>query len=337
IVASLKDVTKWYVKDRNVIHNLHLTIECGERIVVAGRNGAGKSTLLRIIAGVDKNFEGEVVLGAGVKIGYFSQDSAETFAGHISILDYMEQNAPMELIPRIRDMLGAFLFHGDDVFKSLDMLSGGEKSRIALLQLLMRSNNFLILDEPTNHLDIHSKDVLLQALKDFKGTVIFVSHDRGFMEDLSTKVLELSNGCHREFYGDYKYYQERLEAEERGDIPSSQVERQTNAKNNAGQVKNADESFKGKKSKGALNYEEVKKFEAAKRKAEKELKKVEDEIARLESEKKTLETKLSLPEIYSNGEKARQVQTEIHKIDSSIEDLNIVWEKAMQEVEKYAE
>ena len=337
IVASLKDVTKWYVKDRNVIHNLHLTIECGERIVVAGRNGAGKSTLLRIIAGVDKNFEGEVVLGAGVKIGYFSQDSAETIAGHISILDYMEQNAPMELIPRIRDMLGAFLFHGDDVFKSLDMLSGGEKSRIALLQLLMRSNNFLILDEPTNHLDIHSKDVLLQALKDFKGTVIFVSHDRGFMEDLSTKVLELSNGCHREFYGDYKYYQERLEAEERGDIPSSQVERQTNAKNNAGQVKNADESFKGKKSKGALNYEEVKKFEAAKRKAEKELKKVEDEIARLESEKKTLETKLSLPEIYSNGEKARQVQTEIHKIDSNIEDLNIVWEKAMQEVEKYAE
>ena len=333
IVASLKGISKSYIKENAVISDLNLTIECGERLVVAGKNGAGKSTLLRIIAGVDKNFEGEIVLGAGVKTGYFSQDSAETIAGQISVLDYMEQNAPLELIPRLRDMLGSFLFHGDDVFKSLDMLSGGEKSRIALLQLLMRANNFLILDEPTNHLDIYSKDVLLQALKDFGGTVIFVSHDRGFIESLSTKVLELSQGHHREFYGDYTYYQERLAAEMSGEIPTFQIEQSKNkAAENISQ-----KPQKSQKSKGALSYEEAKKFEAAKRKAEKEVKKVEDEIARLESEKKTLETRLSLPEIYSNGEKARQVQNDIHKIDSVLEDLTKKWEESMQEAEKYAE
>ncbi|MGN0717831.1 ABC-F family ATP-binding cassette domain-containing protein, partial [Treponema berlinense] len=182
LVATLSKITKSYDGEHNVLQNLDLVLENGERLVVAGHNGAGKSTLLRIIAGADSDFSGEVKLGSGVKIGYFSQDNAETLKGSASVLETVESEAPLELIPKIRDMLGAFLFRGDDVHKSLDVLSGGEKARVALLKLLLRPVNFLILDEPTNHLDMHSKDVLLDALKDFGGTVIFVSHDRGFIE-----------------------------------------------------------------------------------------------------------------------------------------------------------
>ena len=220
LVMRLQDITKSYDGKFNVLDKLELTLENGERLVVAGRNGAGKSTLLRIIAGQDSEFTGEVVPGAGVQIGYFSQDNAETIRGKETILDYLEARAPLELIPKLRDMLGAFLFRGDDVYKSLDVLSGGEKSRIALLQLLLSPVNLLVLDEPTNHLDIHSKDVLLQALRGFGGTVIFVSHDRGFIEQLATKVLHLEHGTYKYFVGGYQFYMEqlaKLEAQNEGE------------------------------------------------------------------------------------------------------------------------
>ncbi|WP_296663910.1 ribosomal protection-like ABC-F family protein, partial [Treponema sp. UBA753] len=178
LVLTLENICKNY-GGPDVIKNLNLVVENGERLVVAGRNGAGKSTLLRIIAGIDQDFSGSVKLGAGVSVGYFSQDSAEKINGSETILERLENNAPLELVPKLRDMLGAFLFRGDDVFKSINVLSGGEKSRIALLELLLRPVNLLVLDEPTNHLDMHSKDVLLEALKSFGGTIVFVSHDRG--------------------------------------------------------------------------------------------------------------------------------------------------------------
>ncbi|MCR4713977.1 MAG: ATP-binding cassette domain-containing protein, partial [Treponemataceae bacterium] len=194
-----------------VLRDLNLVVENGDRLVVVGRNGAGKTTLLRILAGQDTDFTGSFRLGAGVSVGYFSQDNAETMNGSQSMLEMLESEAPLELIPKLRDMLGAFLFRGDDVYKAIDVLSGGEKSRLALLRLLLRPVNLLILDEPTNHLDMHSKDVLLSALRDFGGTVIFVSHDRGFIESLATRVLELTP-CHsREFPGTYGYYMEQLE------------------------------------------------------------------------------------------------------------------------------
>ena len=214
LVLRLNGITKSYDGHTNVLNNLDLTLENGQRLVVAGRNGAGKSTLLRIIAGQDSAFTGEVVPGAGVKVGYFSQDNAETIKGSCTILQYLEDIAPLELIPKLRDMLGAFLFRGDDVFKSLDVLSGGEKSRIALLQLLLSPVNLLVLDEPTNHLDLHSKDVLLNALRDFGGTVVFVSHDRGFIEQLATQVLHLEPGLAKYYPGDYQYYLEQTEKSE---------------------------------------------------------------------------------------------------------------------------
>lgn len=333
LVATLKGVTKSYDGKRNVIDNLDLVLENGDRLVVAGHNGAGKSTLLRIIAGVDPDFTGEVKLGTGVSIGYFSQDNAETLKGSASILETIENEAPTELVPKVRDMLGAFLFRGDDVFKSLDVLSGGEKARVALLRLLLRPVNLLILDEPTNHLDMHSKDVLLDALKDFGGTVVFVSHDRGFIEDLSTRVLELKPGKYRIFPGDYKYYMQRLEDEANGVVPSDNAE--LKAKNENASGKNETASADAGKSQAKLDWEEKKKLEAEKRKAEKAVKTLEDEILKTETEKKTEENKMADPAVYSNGEKAKPVQKKIEELSAKLDELNDKWMEAADNLEKY--
>ena len=321
IVLTLENVCKNYDGGPNVINSLNLVVEKNERLVVAGRNGAGKSTLLRILAGVDSNYSGTVKYGAGVAVGYFSQDSAEKICGNQTILEYLEEHCPLELIPKMRDMLGAFLFRGDDVFKSINVLSGGEKSRIALLELLLRPVNLLILDEPTNHLDMHSKDVLLDALKDFGGTVIFVSHDRGFIEDLSTKVLELHPGLSREFPGDYKYYMQRLEDEANGLAggSSSQVQSET--------------ARIQPKSETKLSWEEQKKQDAEKRKLVKEVERLEKEILDAEEKKESLEAEMGRPEVYSNGEKAKSVQKKIDEIGLLLDELNARWEEAAEKIQ----
>lgn len=327
LVATLSKITKSYDGEHNVLQNLDLVLENGERLVVAGHNGAGKSTLLRIIAGADSDFSGEVKLGSGVKIGYFSQDNAETLKGSASVLETVESEAPLELIPKIRDMLGAFLFRGDDVHKSLDVLSGGEKARVALLKLLLRPVNFLILDEPTNHLDMHSKDVLLDALKDFCGTVIFVSHDRGFIENLSTRVLELKPGQFRLFPGDYKYYMERLEREANGEFSQNDE-----LKSAAQPEKN---SQKEEKTETKRSWEEQKKLESEKRRAEKNVKNLEEQILKLEEEKSSQEAQMARPEVYSNGEKAKAVQKKIDELAEKLEELNLQWMEAAEALEKF--
>lgn len=323
LVLRMNNICKSYDGKKNVLDNLELTLENGQRLVVSGRNGAGKSTLLRIIANEDKNFTGEIIPGAGVKIGYFSQDNAETIKGSQTILEYLESEAPLELIPKLRDMLGSFLFRGDDVYKTLDVLSGGEKSRIALLQLLLSPVNLLILDEPTNHLDIHSKDVLLEALKGFGGTVVFVSHDRGFIEQLATQVLELKPGQFKYFPGDYIYYQEQLAKEEGESLPltSATAKAASSATLSAGTPRNAPDSSSETK----ISWEEQKRQEAERRKKEKELKKLEDELAQLEAKKTELETKMSDPEVYTNGEKAKAVQREIEQISAQIAETEEKW------------
>lgn len=327
LVATLSKITKSYDGEHNVLQNLDLVLENGERLVVAGHNGAGKSTLLRIIAGADSDFSGEVKLGSGVKIGYFSQDNAETLKGSASVLETVESEAPLELIPKIRDMLGAFLFRGDDVHKSLDVLSGGEKARVALLKLLLRPVNFLILDEPTNHLDMHSKDVLLDALKDFGGTVIFVSHDRGFIENLSTRVLELKPGQFRLFPGDYKYYMERLEREANGEFSQNDE-----LKPAAQPEKN---SQKEEKTETKRSWEEQKKLESERRRAEKNVKNLEEQILKLEEEKSSQEAQMAKPEVYSNGEKAKAVQKKIDELAEKLEELNLQWMEAAEALEKF--
>ena len=340
LVLRLKDICKSYDGSRNVLDNLELTLENGERLVVAGRNGAGKSTLLRIIAEEDKNFTGQIIPGAGVQIGYFSQDNAETIKGKETILEYLEERAPLELIPKLRDMLGAFLFRGDDVYKSLDVLSGGEKSRIALLHLLLSPVNLLVLDEPTNHLDIHSKDVLLKALESFGGTVVFVSHDRGFIEELATKVLHLEPGKFKYYPGNYQYYIEQVEKQSAGENLSlglghspenSAKQNERSSSSNGDALRNVPEAA----SENKLSWEEQKKRDAEKRKVEKEVSKLEAEIEELENKKSELEAKMGNPEVYSNGEKAKAVQSEINALISQIDQKTQAWEEASEKLMEF--
>ena len=336
LVFRMNGITKSYDGSHNVLDNLELTLENGERLVVAGRNGAGKSTLLRIIAGEDKDFSGETIPGAGVQIGYFSQDNAETIRGKETIIDYLEARAPLELIPKLRDMLGAFLFRGDDVYKSLDVLSGGEKSRIALLQLLLSPVNLLVLDEPTNHLDIHSKDVLLTALRDFGGTVIFVSHDRAFIEQLATRVLELKPGQFKNYPGNYEFYMEQLAKQEAqeggGSLPLATAGKPSSATPSNGGNAPRNAPLESSQAGGQLSWEEQKRLDAERRKAEKEVSRLEEKITELEEKKSELENKLADPAVYSNGEKAKAVQREIEELSAQIEETTAAWEAAAEKL-----
>ena len=332
LVFRMNGITKSYDGSHKVLDNLELTLENGERLVVAGRNGAGKSTLLRIIAGEDKDFSGETIPGAGVQIGYFSQDNAETIRGKETIIDYLEARAPLELIPKLRDMLGAFLFRGDDVYKSLDVLSGGEKSRIALLQLLLSPVNLLVLDEPTNHLDIHSKDVLLTALRDFGGTVIFVSHDRAFIEQLATRVLELKPGLFKNYPGNYEFYMEQLAKNAEGTVVEPVETTAAGSKTSSSAVVSTSSTTVSTAAAGQLSWEEQKRLDAERRKAEKEVSRLEEKITELEEKKSELENKLADPAVYSNGEKAKAVQREIEELSAQIEETTAAWEAAAEKL-----
>jgi len=333
LVITTQGLTKRY-GERTIIDNLDLVLEKDERLVVVGRNGAGKSTLLRMLAGEDRAYTGSVNLGAGVMPGYFSQDNAELLTGSERILDLLEGEAPNELIPKLRDMLAAFLFRGDDIYKPINVLSGGEKSRLALLRLLLKPINLLILDEPTNHLDLHSKDVLLDALSSFGGTVIFVSHDRGFIEGLATRVIELTapgGGIPsrvRNFPGDYGYYTERLEREA---LDAAGAVGET-AKSAGFSAKNPGASGDG--ASRPSSYEEEKRIKAEKRKLEREEARLLGEIDEAESKLKDLHEAISDPSVYSDAEKSRAVQAQILGLEGLIHGLSEQWESISLQLEE---
>ncbi len=349
LVLTLEGVSKSYDGVHQVLSQLDLVLEKGERLVVVGCNGSGKTTLLKILAKEDAAFQGSVREGAGVAVGYFSQDSAERICGSTTVLEYIEGQAPLELVPRVRDMLGSFLFRGDDVFKSLDVLSGGEKSRLALLQLLLKPVNLLILDEPTNHLDLHSKDVLLEALKNFGGTVVFVSHDRGFIQSLATRVLELSPapeagfgdeiaitscGRARNFPGSYEYYLERVAAEAEGrEVVPGQLGSGSGASGGRQSGQSSLASNVSAPSAGALQYEEQKKLKNQRRKLEREEERLLEEIAAVEEEKQHLENQLAQPEVYSDAQKSRQVQAAVEALATKIDQLTAQWEEVSAQLE----
>ncbi|MCL2600287.1 MAG: ABC-F family ATP-binding cassette domain-containing protein [Treponema sp.] len=312
---------------RRVLAGLDLGIDSGERLVVAGPNGAGKTTLLRILSGGDNDFEGSVKFGAGISVGYFSQDAAEAMQGGEQVIEFMEAQAPTALIPKVRDMLGAFLFRGDDVYKPVSVLSGGEKSRLALLRMLLRPMNLLILDEPTNHLDLHSKDILLETLLRFEGTIIFVSHDRAFMEALSTKTLELSSGSGpgagnpraRLFYGNYAYYLEK--AGDPDAVPD--------AKPASAGTTGPDAA----RSSAAEHRAQNKQRQAVIRRLERQEAELLDGIEKLEAEKTRLEAELSSPAVYSVGEKARAVKLRLDECAAAIVEKSGEWEAVVETLE----
>jgi len=204
VVMELKGVIKSY-GSRIILDGVNLAVESGEKIALVGHNGAGKSTLMKVLSGGE--FQGgERKPGHNVVIDYFAQDQADALDGNQSAYDALYADAPYDMVPRLRDLLGTFLFTGDDIHKQVSVLSGGERNRLALARMLLRPANLLLMDEPTNHLDLFSKDVLLDALRSFPGTVVFVSHDRHFIDGLATRVVEVDGGGLTSYHGDYEYY-----------------------------------------------------------------------------------------------------------------------------------
>jgi len=203
LAVQLAGVTHGY-GPQTVLSGVELTVERGERLALVGANGAGKSTLMRLLAAVEKPWQGTREEGVGLELAYFAQDQASTLDAQLTVLEQITRVAPFDMVPKLRNLLGAFLFHGDDVHKKVSVLSGGERNRLALAILLLRPANLLLLDEPTNHLDLQSKEVLLDALKGYQGTLVFVSHDRYFVDALATRVVEVSSGAATAYLGNYE-------------------------------------------------------------------------------------------------------------------------------------
>jgi ATP-binding cassette subfamily F protein 3 len=340
-VIRLEGLGKAYGANR-VLKDLDVEIERGMKVALVGPNGAGKSTLMRILAGVDRDYEGAMRIGSGVEPAYFAQDTAESMGGgadgEATVEETAEALCPFELQPRLRNLLGAFLFRGDDIHKPIRVLSGGERSRLALLIMLLRPTNLLILDEPTNHLDLTSKDVLLEALKSYEGTVLFVSHDRGFIEELATRVLELEAGRPGRWYvGDYRYFLEKkaaLDAEETAAAAVENVGR--SAQTSGGGAAAAAALAATAASAGAASrpgsYEEEKARKARVRKLQK---REEEILARLEaigSQKAACERDMGLPANYSDGTKMRRFQAGLEELEREAESLNAEWETVVAEL-----
>lgn len=209
-MVVIENMSKSY-GDNIIYEDFDLIVSKGDRLAVAGQNGKGKSTLLRLIAGTDKDYQGTIRLGPGVVTGYFAQDNETELVPGNTVLDEISSHALTSQLPELRSMLGSFLFSNDDIYKKVNVLSGGERSRLALLKILLKPASLLILDEPTNHMDINSQDMLLQALRKYQGTLIFVSHDSYFISRLANKILYLSDEKPQLFAGDYEYFSWKLE------------------------------------------------------------------------------------------------------------------------------
>ena len=206
VPVSIREVEKAY-NNEIVFSDVTLDIERGESVAFVGKNGEGKSTLVKIIMN-EISFKGDLKLGHNTKIGYFAQNQASMLDGNLTVFQTIDDIAVGDIRTKIKNLLGAFMFSGDDIDKKVKVLSGGEKTRLAMIKLLLEPVNLLILDEPTNHLDMKTKDILKSALKDFDGTLILVSHDRDFLDGLAEKVYEFGNNKVKEHFGDINSFLE---------------------------------------------------------------------------------------------------------------------------------
>ncbi|MBQ5780551.1 MAG: ABC-F family ATP-binding cassette domain-containing protein, partial [Spirochaetaceae bacterium] len=319
IVLTAKNLCKNY-GEKSVLRSLDLQLTRGMRLNVAGKNGAGKTTLLRILGGNDQDFSGEIKIGSGVSIGFFSQENVESMDGDATCLEIIEEVAPFDMQPKVRSLLGAFLFRGDDVFKAVKVLSGGEKSRLAILQLLLRPHNLLILDEPTNHLDISAQEVLKEALADFGGTVIFVSHDRDFSAAIANGVLDLNGDFPVMYPGNYEYFLSQTEGtDKKAETPVTE------------------NSQPRQKAQQRLSWEEAKRAKAERRSLERREEQLLEEIGGEEEKLALLRERQNLPEIYGDLEKARQIHKEIEETEEKINSLQEEWERVSLELENFSE
>ncbi|HUN66417.1 MAG TPA: ABC-F family ATP-binding cassette domain-containing protein [Bacteroidota bacterium] len=318
VVMELRRVSKRY-GEKTIFTDLSLVIERGDRIAVVGVNGAGKSTCARILAGIEPFEAGERITGHNTVTAYFAQHQAEELDLSKEVLQTLDDIATGEIRAKLRTLLGSFLFHGDDVFKSVKILSGGEKSRLALAKMLLQPANFLIMDEPTNHLDMRSKTVLQQALGEYGGTFMIVSHDRAFLDPIVTRVFEFSPGKLSIFPGNVSEYLERKESltsDPARDIPSGRP--------------------------GAATEKERKRQEAERRQLlsrqlkplRKELDALEKNIAADEARVRDLQTAMADPDFYKMGEEAKTTSREYHALRSRLEGYYERWAELSEAIEE---
>ncbi len=277
IVAEFKGVAKSYGA-KEVFRGVDFVIERGDRVALVGVNGAGKSTMIKLLAGAEPVTAGELRLGHNVEPDYFAQDQYKELNPDARMLDDIWQVARHSTQTELRNLLGCFLFSADDVFKRLGVLSGGERNRYALARMLLQPSNFLLLDEPTNHLDLRAKDVLLEALEKFKGTVVFVSHDRYFIDKLATRVFEIGGGEVHVFPGNYEDYLWRKQ--NRGEIPATMPE--AAATRPSGNGNSAESVSQPKPKKPKINPYKLREMEDRRKELELEISRAEKDISECE-------------------------------------------------------
>lgn len=297
-------LTKRYSPSIVPFTDFSLIVSKGQRLAVTGHNGIGKSTLLRIIAQQDFDIDGSAKLGSGVKVGYYSQDTADSLNLNNTVL---EEVLPYGSEGKMRNALGSFLFSGDDIFKSVGVLSGGERSRLALLKVLLQTANLLILDEPTNHLDINAKDMLLKALEDYRGTIIFVSHDAYFIRALATDILYLSSGKPQLFNGDYDYFEWKMSQ-------------------NLGLAEEKQIAAKQETKTASVNdYALSNKLRNEKKKLEKEVSALADKVLSLENEIKQVKDDMNKEENYSDHTKITALADRLALLEKEKEQTEEQW------------
>ncbi|PAW64764.1 MAG: ABC transporter ATP-binding protein, partial [Verrucomicrobiia bacterium Tous-C2TDCM] len=333
-VLKLEKVCRHY-GDNKVIENLDFAIERGDKIAIVGVNGAGKSTFSRLIARIEQPTSGTLTEGHKVGIAYFSQTHADELDPTKTVLGTMEGSVTASAAGNLRSLLGAFLFRGDDVFKSVSVLSGGERGRLALARMLLQPANFLILDEPTNHLDLHSQEVLQRALGDYTGAFAIVSHNRSFLDPIVTKVLEFIPGQKPKlYYGNVSDYLEKKKA----DMELEAVRANPPA---AGGVKSSANSTAGNVDSGA-NRKEQRRLDAKAREEraqklrplKKEFEALEAEIAKLETEKDELDGKLADPEFFKKGDDASTAMKRYSEVETLLESRVAKWGELSDKIEK---
>lgn len=304
--------------DHVVFHDVTLTISRGEKVAFVGKNGEGKSTLVKCI--MDQiPYDGKLVIGHNVQIGYFAQNQAQLLDGELTVFDTIDRVAKGDIRLKIRDILGAFMFGGEASDKKVKVLSGGERSRLAMIKLLLEPVNFLILDEPTNHLDMRSKDVLKEAIREFDGTVIVVSHDREFLDGLVTKVYEFGGGVVKEHIGGIYDFLQKKQMENLNELQLSQSPTSETRKAVPEPV-----------SESKLSYEAQKEQARKARKLEKQVAECEERISKLEQQIQELENKMATPEGASDMQLYEQHRQLKQQVASEEED----WERLSLELEE---
>ncbi len=322
-----------------VYTGIDLKIERGERLVLVGPNGAGKSTLMKLLAGELEPDQGERVLGKGVEMAYFAQHQIDALDYRRTVLEELSAGAPALLSEQLRKLLGRFLFTADDVFKPISVLSGGEKARVALAKLLVAAPNLLLLDEPTSHLDIPSRDVLEAALLEYQGTLITISHDRHFIERLSTRVIEAGGGTIRSFIGDYGEYVERKEREAAAADPTATTARAPRPSPDGGGG-NAGET--ATTAAGGRRTREERRRQAELRQArsrriaptKQAIARLEDEIEQLNQQIEALEQEMAQPDFYAAGSHFDEMFKNYNATKAVVESKMQRWEDLLVQLEE---